>query len=138
MIFTEIFKNLDLEDVLRASMVCKEWLSISRNDVIWKNLFQKDFIEILNVKSKKNYQKLRPRHFTFANDYFKAIFLKKYKFKGQSPIYKEYAEVYKQLKSLEEDQHQEDMNTDCEIACSPRLTAKEEMEEFYNYVKKLN
>eukprot|EP01091_Cochliopodium_minus_P001386 TRINITY_DN1124_c0_g1_i6.p1 TRINITY_DN1124_c0_g1~~TRINITY_DN1124_c0_g1_i6.p1 ORF type:complete len:381 (-),score=100.27 TRINITY_DN1124_c0_g1_i6:4-1146(-) len=41
-IFMEIFKYLSASETLKMSLVCKEWLSISRSDLVWEGHFKRD------------------------------------------------------------------------------------------------
>ena len=42
-IFSLIFKYLNARETLEAGLVCKEWLSISRNDNLWRQHIEQDF-----------------------------------------------------------------------------------------------
>eukprot|EP01091_Cochliopodium_minus_P006794 TRINITY_DN16773_c0_g1_i1.p1 TRINITY_DN16773_c0_g1~~TRINITY_DN16773_c0_g1_i1.p1 ORF type:complete len:581 (-),score=131.02 TRINITY_DN16773_c0_g1_i1:23-1765(-) len=43
-IFKTIFKYLTAKETLATSLVCKEWLALSRDDSVWDSHFSRDFI----------------------------------------------------------------------------------------------
>lgn len=42
-ILLHIFGFLSVEVILQASLVCKSWYRISRDECLWKHLFQNNF-----------------------------------------------------------------------------------------------
>ena len=49
-IFSLIFKYLNARETLGLGLVCKEWLNISRNDNLWRQHIEQDFLE--NIREK--------------------------------------------------------------------------------------
>lgn len=42
-VFLKIFKNLSTVDILQAGKSCRRWNSLSKEEYLWKKLFQRDF-----------------------------------------------------------------------------------------------
>lgn len=39
----QIFSYLDYKDILNAGLVCKNWNNISYDDLLWRDIFRRDF-----------------------------------------------------------------------------------------------
>ena len=82
MIFSLIFKYLNARETLGLGLVCKEWLSISRNDNLWRQHIEQDF-------RNKVKEELPQRDF-WSENYFISKFLLEYKLPVNKPAFLEY------------------------------------------------
>lgn len=39
----QIFSYLDYKEILNAGLVCKNWNSVSYDDLLWRDIFHRDF-----------------------------------------------------------------------------------------------
>lgn len=39
----QILSNLDHKELLNVGLVCRNWLSVSRDDLLWRYIFHRDF-----------------------------------------------------------------------------------------------
>lgn len=42
-VLLQIFSYLDYNELLNVGLVCKNWLPISRDDLLWRDVFHRDF-----------------------------------------------------------------------------------------------
>ena len=98
LILTEMFKNMSAPETLKCSLVCKEWLNITRSDLVWKSHFERDFIRLVPSKyiqppktgQGDDENKINLRIYIFER---KVKILRNYKFVGESPVFIEYWNV---------------------------------------------
>ena len=99
LILTEMFKNMSAPETLKCSLVCKEWLNITRSDLVWKSHFERDFIRLVpskHIQPPKTGQEEKEeikieKFFDESINYEKNVeILRNYKFVGESPVFIEY------------------------------------------------
>lgn len=137
--FIKIFSYLSAKDTANCSLVCKEWNEISKIDSIWEKHYQRDFVDIMKIKSQENYEFLKPHEFQFSDDMYVVHFLRNYKPNPNSPFYMEYKFVVAKLKELEKECIEFDRNAKCEMRCDLRedlLDEKDEIDVFFEMINK--
>ena len=94
LILTEIIKNLSCYMTLQCSLVCKEWLLLSRSDLVWRSHFNRDHLQI-EISNRELYNNLKQNK--ILEIYFKLI--ENFDLNGDSPAFVQYWSA-KEEKSL--------------------------------------